>query len=1164
MKLKFFEKNEIEESKDGIVTTTNDTLNSNTNDIGEVRKKDGNIYNSAESPVRFRNVDKNLALTNFSRDGESFTAPFKKIDVQRGEPLKTSLSEAPSSTKSITTSFSGTAITPPRRLSSDDNSGVLSESDVQVGGIEYFPSFSIEFSDDSEISGITNSFMSGYNNEKHYTNFRNLAISGSQPVSNGLIFDSSNGNLIETNFDSLQGQKVQIPDSISSKIGRLVQPISFNFRLGDNSFNDAVVPVPESHGGGIARIIEPQVQVSNNIFVSNLTGHRLEPFFILRSTSAYAFRTGSFSFNAESGIEIFWIYRNLGHATFNFNFSDLSSRSSLRLQNKMKVFNSDMEYINLNQSFETSDSFLNIDGKQDGFITHFGRCEDGEKFDIRNHTEVDVRYYFFRLSNTNLDIHRKGSLAFGRPYHYLQGAPENLGDIFTFSPKTNNAVRYDFQEARLTQGKSRADFLITKQETEGLNTEDPDQDECEIDDLTGRIDFTNPDNSFARFSQGEFVSDRYLVIENDGSSHTISFSTSGTSRDLFSFRDTDKVKIVNSPQFYNLIKRRDLEFADWIEIEDRANSFYDLSLSDLEKRLNYVRQRMRDRGRSFRFIKSTGDFAFEILNESSVDETIISELNDREFPFVNINDITYNDATNKLILTLDRSSDCAPVPNKEFFDSIRINNRTFNFQSSSYIAFRDAEDENNPYQKRVAEYQWSTNLNPASSCGVSYPIVFRKDGTSNTSDFSVSREISKSTVRTRKENIFPEILGGFNFQSIEYTDTSLRITFNESIMNEDSFYSIAIKSKDGSEFITRELLPSDATITGGGVFLWEDDYPEFKEIKDNKDYTIEMKKGVTSTELKFFNTNPSGDYYFLKNIEYTDDSFSFELDSNGSRDVSSSIPFINLRLNDKEASPNNFIPESLLAGFERDGNKFTIDGIDLSSLTEKNYELRFNIQDSTPFQIQFTKLTDFCFDNIVILDTNMDDINVLNILNESLIHSSDKDVFKEVTEDGRRHILISLKNPLVLSDLKLVNRRIVGTNRKVGQIFLLKSIGTMSQFPNVKTLVNTAKREYVSQLNLSHIKSLPESIDYDLEFPPLDNQSDVELAQDIFSRVSNYNEFIVWVSGGEVEDYKIKSVKGFKFSDLVKGICLNDFEIKYVDGRITSGINFIMNIRQVL
>ena len=39
--------------------------------------------------------------------------------------------------------------------------------------------------------------------------------------------------------------------------------------------------------------------------------------------------------------------------------------------------------------------------------------------------------------------------------------------------------------------------------------------------------------------------------------------------------------------------------------------------------------------------------------------------------------------------------------------------------------------------------------------------------------------------------------------------------------------------------------------------------------------------------------------------------------------------------------------------------------------------------------------------------------------------------------------------------------------------------------------------------------------------------------------------------------------KGFRFKDIVKGLCSNDLVYSYKDGRLTSGVVFNMNIKQV-
>lgn len=189
MRLKFFEKNEVENTKTGITTTTNDSTQSS--DIEDVRNKNGSFTSENTSSESIRDVSKNIALTSFSTDGESFTAPFKRIDVERGDPALTSRSSSPSNTKSISTQFTGTAVTPPLSLSGADPSGVLSQPDITVPRTEFEPYIGLTVGGNQSAQ-----FLSGFS-DPNYSKIRNALLFNSNStdtaiMDGGEIFDIGN------------------------------------------------------------------------------------------------------------------------------------------------------------------------------------------------------------------------------------------------------------------------------------------------------------------------------------------------------------------------------------------------------------------------------------------------------------------------------------------------------------------------------------------------------------------------------------------------------------------------------------------------------------------------------------------------------------------------------------------------------------------------------------------------------------------------------------------------------------------------------------------------------------------------------------------------------------------------------------------------------------
>ncbi len=126
----------------------------------------------------------------------------------------------------------------------------------------------------------------------------------------------------------------------------------------------------------------------------------------------------------------------------------------------------------------------------------------------------------------------------------------------------------------------------------------------------------------------------------------------------------------------------------------------------------------------------------------------------------------------------------------------------------------------------------------------------------------------------------------------------------------------------------------------------------------------------------------------------------------------------------------------------------------------------------------------------------------------------------------------------------------------------MKKIGEFSQYPFIRPSVTNSKQVNRSLFNKSHVRSQPDSIDYNMTFPALANEDDIMLAQDLFSRSSDYDEFLVWATTGEVPD-KTKEIKGFRFKDIIKSLTVNEFNYEYKDGRFSSGVQFEMNLVEV-
>ena len=556
-------------------------------------------------------------------------------------------------------------------------------------------------------------------------------------------------------------------------------------------------------------------------------------------------------------------------------------------------------------------------------------------------------------------------------------------------------------------------------------------------------------------------------------------------------------------------------------------------------------------------------------------------------PNVHLNNILYDTAENRIIIILTRAEQ-SPVPDKNYFSSVNINNRSFSFGSSKYVAYNDANS--SPYGVKGAEYSWRSPVNIIQGLN-NIPIEFKKSGTSYTNPIDISRLVRKSTVRTTDKKDFTKIISGLEVADIGFSSTSLYIEFKGNV-SVDAFQTFSLKSshdpnasleditsgKVTTQYITRQLLLSDANRTEAGgrtKFEWTG-YSEFEILSPNKDYVIEILRGANTKESRLFvpiqskeNFNFVQGYRQGRDTTANTGNIAFNLQrttfSTSLRD--SFVAFALLNRSDERVLSGKWFDN---ADFSYNDDIQTFDTGSLSNVPAppavgtKVY-LAFRIDDRDSTEITITKLTDILADTIVCLDTNIDDLNLIDgVTNNPLAHESDYEAVKEVTEGGLRHVFIKLKQPITARQLRLVVRKTRDNSDavRINRMLILKTIGCFSQFPKVRVNTNTEKTDESSALNTAHVTSKPLSLNYTLEFPPLTKVRDLELAQDIFSRASEYNEFIIWLSGGDIAP-KIANLIGYRFIDLVKSLAINDFTVEYVDGRVSSGVGFTLDTKQV-
>ena len=621
---------------------------------------------------------------------------------------------------------------------------------------------------------------------------------------------------------------------------------------------------------------------------------------------------------------------------------------------------------------------------------------------------------------------------------------------------------------------------------------------------------------------------------------------------VYYYRNEDLVNLFR-PVFSNTITRV-LSIFNGVSLPTIRNFIDNRLLS-----IGVIRNLFTSQTKQLKFFIASGQ-VLSTETETNQNQDLL-ESKSQAFPHIRLNNILYNTEQNRLYLILSRGEN-SPVPDKNYFSSVKINNRSFNFGSSRYNAYNNPST--SPYGIKGAEYSWSygTNLLTAGTI----PIEFKKSGTSVTNSIDESRLVRKSTINTKDKKVFTDIISSLWLQDVGFTSTSFYIEFKGSISN-TNFQTIALKNSENTDYITRQLLLSEATRTesqGNTKFTWNDK-PEFAILNYNKEYTIEIIKGANIQRKQLFIPIQNKDNFdFVNNYKQTAGQISFELQRNHFKEdiTNSFIAFGLLKESDNR----------VISGAWFNNNQFTYDNEfsisnntipELPSVNEKVL-LSFQIEDRPATEISLIKLTDIFADTFVILDTNINDLGFYDIDNNPLAHPSEFEEIKEVKEGDLRHCFIKLKQPITTKQLNLVVRKTSDdTNTiKINRLLVLKKIGQFSQFPKVQVNTSTNKRGVVSAINTSHITSKPLSLNYNFQFPPLDKLNDLKLAQDLFTRTNEYNEFIVWLSGGDIAP-KITDLVGYRFIDLVKSLAINDFQVKYVDDRFSSGIDFSLDTRQV-
>ena len=528
---------------------------------------------------------------------------------------------------------------------------------------------------------------------------------------------------------------------------------------------------------------------------------------------------------------------------------------------------------------------------------------------------------------------------------------------------------------------------------------------------------------------------------------------------------------------------------------------------------------------------------------------------DTGWPWVSITGLRYDTDNKRIMLALSRSKS-APIPPKPFFDAISIAGRRFNSSSARFSQDLDV---------RSATWNWPASLDFLRNRR-SVPIEIIKSGSSRTNRVNDSRVVTKSTVQTNEYKDLPSVLGGFMVKDIVFDSNSLKIVFN-GLLTANSFSALAVYSADGSARITRDLSPNDAVIAndndaGTTSFTWSA-YAEFGSILRNKSYQLEMIKGAVNSENKIFIPRPDKIHWHWPLVNQTETGL--EIDWQLSTPDESELDFISIGL--FKANGDNVLNWQSKDRWKQTKQNRTIKteyvGNVASIALGDDLKLSLQIKERHEFSFNIIRTTDILFDTIILFNTNLQDIFLQDSLQNDLLHPSDIDSIISVEEQRIKHLIINLKTDIASRQVTIINRKLIKYDyRKIGQVLLLKKIGVFSQFPNIQVSSFRSREVSIDQHNLSHIKGRPNSINYNMIFPGVLKEEDLLLAQNLYSRVADFNEFLIWVSGGDVAP-KHTGMRGFRVIDIIKGLVANEFDFRYVDGRFTSAINFEMQVNQV-
>ena len=1170
MRLKFFEKNEI---KPVTVVTSNDSnLSGNLNVLSSTQKQ------TVKQGKSFRSILKKLVHYPFYTEGTRGTGSFKINDVSRGEGEITSRSQGRSSTKSLTATFSGTG----EVIRPQDNRFAINYNiDIPRTIFAPFIDILLRYKVGEFQQGFTPdnperlSLMTGYT-DPQYTAKKGVIESGGNLTSGGGVNNTQIVKTIPNTTMSIEhpvtidgtDYKVRIPYIVSGETTQTVRVhqkgLRFNVLGSDSDISspdpstvNVVELVRRSNSAGInletnfsqAQDEDTELIDGANQFDPQYSGGSISVSEILTRTHRDEdgnLRSRDYDITASATITIGNpIVRSvLGRSNYVFTYSTFShvlyspsgsvafdNRPNDRQEARDRVQDS----VNIQRAQRIPQANL------------IARGYSGYRF-TRLSDRTQIENLFFTVSNISDPFNPSSGV--DRGYDLTQ--PILLNNREVEWGTNNHLVNYSggINHFRSDEGLTRdseengvivlsedlnRDFIPLIGQGNGLNLSREGVNQTIFPIL---VEYNDIGYEFLGLDD----MNRFIIRRDDnqaisvGEIPQVRFIEDGVTRDVALVLQEGGILRGQNVSYYTntiLSSKFIFEFLtlrQWARTTSRDNARFTLVHEEIKYFLNFVGS-----GQSTAEGESTINFNLQDM--------------DHEFPDVSIQ-IDYLETSQKLELRLNRNHEFAPIPDKEFFDTVQIKTRTFNFSSSEYSANETTGD---------AIYLFNSATPPVSDTDTTFSLTFTKSGTSFTRAFDIERVVKKSTIRQEQSKDLPRIVNGLKLSDISFGDDFFEIEFDEVNLSASSFDCIQILS--GSQEVTRQMRSSDATISGGNTFRWEG-LEEFVEIKKNKTYTLEILKGGYCEVDKLFIPNPSGDYHFIENMAYADGKLSFNLRNNTSSPLSDN-PFNSIRIIQSSVT---FLSPKVFSDFFIEDGAYTLETP--LSFTNGTYDFYIEVEDLPLFSLTLTQLTDFVFDTIVIQDTNIDQLSITDQLNRELIHPSDIREIKAITEGGERGFVIFLNNPVVSPVINLNNRSVFNKigQRNFGKVFLFKQIGSFTKFPLINVFIDSTKTTYKTQTGQTHVKTLPESFRYSLDFgsSPLDQVSDLRLAEDLFSRLSDYNEFVVWVNGGvDTSSNKFNNMKGFRFKDIVQVLTTNNWSYRFQEGRLSSGLNFVMEISEV-